>query len=327
MCCKKNQPSTLGSSETTCEAPLYKESNFDFSLYFQKYQPQHKKNQNTQFLEWFIGFSEGDGCFLISSDRCSFIINQKDIPLLHKIRTSLGFGKVITYVQKGQTYGRYSVQSQEGCLRLVALFNGNLVLEKTNLRFRKWSEFLKTSSHCRVLDHYDEITKTKSQKIAEVGLNNSWLSGFIDAEGCFYTRIRKKAQTKTGRQFLRKFCLNQKGEFKTLAKINTCLKSKGRIQSLTNLTNPKSIYYKIEIHSIESTQILLDYLEKYPCLGQKRLVIQVYRQLNDCVKRKEHLTEDGLKKIQRFCKVLKKLNNSYFSVAFSKDLEFHTKVR
>ena len=44
-----------GSSETTREA-------FCFDLYF-RYKPQHKKKTQIRFLEWFIGFSEGDCTF------------------------------------------------------------------------------------------------------------------------------------------------------------------------------------------------------------------------------------------------------------------------
>lgn len=95
MCCNKNQPFNLDSSETTREAPFYK---------LQKYRPQHIKTNDVTFLEWFIGFSEGDGCFLVSDQktRCSFIIVQKDISLLYKIRTCLGFGNINIYTQKGQ---------------------------------------------------------------------------------------------------------------------------------------------------------------------------------------------------------------------------------
>nr|YP_636275.1 putative site-specific DNA endonuclease [Tupiella akineta]AAV80697.1 putative site-specific DNA endonuclease [Tupiella akineta] len=328
MCCKINQPPPLDSSETTCKAPFYKKSNFDFSLYFQTFQPQHIKTQNAKFLEWFIGFTEGDDCFQIFSNRCSFIINQKDIALLHKIRTLLGFGEVMIYIQKGQKYGRYSVQSQKGCLRLAILFNGNLVLEKTNLRFHKWVKFMKTSPHFHVSYPTDKQIQIQSHNIAEVGLNNSWLSGFIDAEGCFYARIRKRSRMKTGLQLIRKFSLNQKGELDTLTKINLVLKNTGRVQTITNLKNLDSIYYKIEIHRIESTQILLDYLDNYPCLGQKRLLIQIYRQLNNSVKRKEHLTKDGLKKIQRFCNRCKKLNNVYFCPLLLPEVcEFTNKLR
>jgi hypothetical protein len=65
MRCDKKQPSNLGSSETTREAPLFKKSQFDFSLYF-KTLSQTIKITDVKFLQWFIGFSEGDGSFIIS---------------------------------------------------------------------------------------------------------------------------------------------------------------------------------------------------------------------------------------------------------------------
>jgi hypothetical protein len=62
----KKQPSNLGSSETT--TPLFKKITFDFSLYFQNAQPDHIKITDVKFLQWFIGFSEGDGSFIISKN-------------------------------------------------------------------------------------------------------------------------------------------------------------------------------------------------------------------------------------------------------------------
>lgn len=57
-----NQQETLlqnkGSSETTCDITY----NFDEYSYLI---PQHKKKLSNQFLEWFIGFTEGDGSFIV----------------------------------------------------------------------------------------------------------------------------------------------------------------------------------------------------------------------------------------------------------------------
>jgi hypothetical protein len=64
MRCDKKTTSNLGSSETTHEAPLFKKSQFDFSLYFQNAQPDHIKITDVKFLQWFIGFSEGDGSII-----------------------------------------------------------------------------------------------------------------------------------------------------------------------------------------------------------------------------------------------------------------------
>ena len=94
----------LGSSETTREAPLNLSKSFcdkvaffeeeSFDAYFTTFKPEHIKSINTQFLEWFIGFSEGDGSFIVSNERCYFMINQKDLKILYKMKAILGFGQV-----------------------------------------------------------------------------------------------------------------------------------------------------------------------------------------------------------------------------------------
>jgi hypothetical protein len=123
-----SQPSNLGSSETTREAPLHQSFYFDY--YFDHCKPEHIKSNDSTFLEWFIGFCEGDGSFITSKEKGYFIINQKDIKLLYKIRTSLGFGCVFSYIQNDQTYGRYVVQSRKHCERLAHLFGFSVIKNK-----------------------------------------------------------------------------------------------------------------------------------------------------------------------------------------------------
>jgi DNA-binding ferritin-like protein (Dps family) len=294
MRCDKKQPSNLGSSETTREAPLFKKSQFDFSLYFQNAQPDHIKITDVKFLQWFIGFSEGDGSFLISKNYCSFIINQKEIALLYNIRTRLGFGKVTIYYQNGVKYGRYHVQSRKNCFRLAMLFNGNLVLTKTNDRFTQWLKVL-------------EVTRIERRAVVE--LTNGWLSGFINADGEFSARIRKNTRNKIGRQFIQKFSLTQASEFQILKEILQLLESQSSVQIIAN-ENPNAIYYKIEIQSILSNKLLLKYLNQYPNLGAKMICIKVYSRLHGYVERKEHLTEIGLSRMQKLCNQLIKHSNT-----------------
>lgn len=291
MRCNKNQPSNLESSENTSEAPLFKTSEFNFSLYFQNAQPSHVKVNDSLFLQWFIGFSEGNGSFIISKNRCSFIINQKDIALLYSIRTRLGFGNVIIYQQGGIKYGRYHVQSRKNCLRLAMLFNGNLVLAKTNQRFRKWLQVL-------------EVVCLESRSAVE--LNNGWLSGFINADGGFSARIRKKSRTKTGLQFIQKFSLTQANEFQVLKKILDLFESQSSVQIIPNTNNTDAAYYKIEIQSQKSTKLLLKYLKSYPNLGNKSISIKLYSRLYGYVERNEHLTEIGLNQMKKLCNQLLK---------------------
>lgn len=74
------------------------EKTFDFTL-FNKY---HKRIDNN-WLEWFIGFTEGDGAILES--KVIFYNNSK---VLYHIKDILGFGNVT--VNKVLGFGRFIVQ-------------------------------------------------------------------------------------------------------------------------------------------------------------------------------------------------------------------------
>lgn len=75
---------------------------FDFTLFTEKYN-EYFNNSRTlpkkEFLTWFIGFSEGDGSFIISkgTNDLSFVITQNtdDERILQLIQSELGFGRVI----------------------------------------------------------------------------------------------------------------------------------------------------------------------------------------------------------------------------------------
>ena len=117
---------TNGSSETI------RETTFQFELFLQ-HLPEQKVKISHRFLEWFIGFAEGDGSFIVSRTklgraRLFFTLVQKEVRVLHRLRSELGFGKV----QRHGKYFRYVVSDQKGIDRLIHLFNGNLVLNKTH---------------------------------------------------------------------------------------------------------------------------------------------------------------------------------------------------
>jgi len=277
-----SQPLYLDSSETTREALLNK--SFCFNTYFNKFKPKHIKPNTDKFLEWFIGFSEGDGSFIVSNKRNYFIINQKDLKILYKIKKILGFGQVFKYTQKNQSYGRFVIQDELNCKRLASIFNGNLVLEKNNLRFKSW---LKT------------LHIQPSEKKGTLRLDNAWLSGFIDAEGCFWAKIRKNVNYKLNFKVEKKFIINQKGELPLFYSLRQLFQSHTKIQKQMK---QNAIYYKLEFSSMHSTKLLLNYLHRFPCQGEKNIAVIRYRRIYGYLERKEHLTKIGLQKIKRLCK-------------------------
>lgn len=101
--------------------------------------PAKEKSNQKEILEWFIGFTEGDGSFGVDSknNRVMFIITQKEPQVLYYIKKEIGFGKV--YQNADGNY-RYIVSKRGNIEQLIGIFNGVLVLKKTHERFERWVE-------------------------------------------------------------------------------------------------------------------------------------------------------------------------------------------
>jgi hypothetical protein len=247
----------------------------------------HKKKINIDFLEWFIGFAEGDGSFIVSNNRLFFIINQKEEKILHSIRTNLGFGKVSIY----KTYSRFIVADRKNIDRLISIFNGNLVLYKTNSRFVSWLNARNT--YCNEKIQYSNKNELLSFK------DNAWLSGFIDAEGCFNSLRKKNLKCKIGFTVNLRFIVDQKSEISILKKIQFFLQS-GNIQKRLKIEN----MYRIVISHRKSHEILIQYLNRYPLRTIKKVsyfrFCSILRYIQDLDN--YPWTQKGLKKLERLIK-------------------------
>jgi hypothetical protein len=94
-----------------------------YTLYDRRFPNANAPNQS--FLEWLVGFSEGDGSFTINSRGTAiFVISQStlDLQILKYIQRTLGFGRVI---KQGQRTSRFIVEDNASVALLVALFNGS----------------------------------------------------------------------------------------------------------------------------------------------------------------------------------------------------------
>lgn len=300
----------IGSSETTREILL---TQLDFKNYIRFGTPQHKPNPNTTFLEWFIGFFEADGCFLKWSDqkqknRFFIEITQKDVQLMYKIRTQLGFGKVTKIVkQNNQIYWRYSVYDLKNLTRLIWLFNGNLITVKKQKQFQIWvAEFNKT--------HNSDILF--SRKKPEICLKNAWLSGFFEGNAGFWVqskdivRINKdNSQSsnigfpKENNQALRaciemKFYITQKNEKELLNKIKHLFQIPSNIYQITNESVTET-YNRLETSLLKSHLLLIQYLTKYPFLGKRHIIFNRWKRVLGYRTKEYPITKKSIIKLQR----------------------------
>ena len=143
-------------------------------------------NIDFQFKSWFTGFFEGDGCFNINrkTNRCFLMINQKNPQVLIYIKNTLKRGSIKKY----DNYYRWTVSSKKDMYDIIQIFNGYLILDKTNIKLQEWIQSYNTYYKLKKSDFYYITYKNKGSWNS----HNSWQSGFIDAEGCFNIRIVNK---------------------------------------------------------------------------------------------------------------------------------------
>ena len=270
----------IGSSETIRKAT------FNFHYYKNKL-PSHINKINVFFLEWFVGFIEGDGTFIISKNRLFFIINQKEKKILHYIRTNLGFGKVSTY----KTYSRFIVAGKDNIDKLISLFNGNLILDKTNARFFVWLQARNFYS--------TNIIEYLHKNEMETFQTNAWLSGFIDAEGCFHVVRSINSRYSLGFRVRLRFIIDQKNEIAIFHKLQNFLQS-GVISDGKNIET----MYRFTCTKNYSHDKLIDYLEKYPLRSLKKVNFVRYTSLLRYIKNRKILPWKGkvLRKVEKLIK-------------------------
>jgi len=299
----------IGSSETI------RKTTFNFYTYKQNL-VSHKKKINVNFLQWFIGFVEGDGSFIVSNTRLFFIINQKEEKILHFIRTNLGFGKVSTY----KNYSRFIVADKTNINKLIFIFNGNLVLNKTNARFVCWLNARNVYS-TEKLDYLN--------KIQFLNLNdNAWLSGFIDAEGCFNVVRSQDSRYTLGFRVRLRFILHKKNEICILNKlkffltsgvitkrkiVNTSLNQLGTVFVTENdkVLSEKSEQpmFTFTCTSILSHEILIKYLTNYPLRTFKKVSFLRFTSLLRYIKNRKKIPWQNkvLRKVEKLIKNIEKL--------------------
>lgn len=252
-----------GSSETICE-----------TVYI-----------NEKFKWWFIGFVEGDGSFILNKDGyLEFKITQSsvDAQILFYIKKELGFGSVVVQDKTNKTH-QYRVRDKNNILKLINIFNGNIITKYINNQFMLWLEGFNKK--------YNDNVKFIEPKF-KVNLNNAWLSGFTDAEGCFTSSVLTSKEGRT--TVIVRYVVSQKDD-------------KEFSQDLANLINGYVTHIKSyngynTVVNFSKLNIILNYLNTYPLKTKKLISYHRWLKVYDLVKNKKHFTNDGLEVIRNLAK-------------------------
>jgi len=263
------------------------------------------------WLRWLIGFIEGDGAILSNKESLSIVLTQKDSNILYHIKDILGFGLVKQF--KG--YSRLIIKNNFDIYLMILLLNGNLVLEKR----KKQLAIMIDVFNRKKFKNVEWLSLRLSEKISIISansiitLNDSWLSGFTDAEGCFNVHIVKRKEMKTKYNVSLRFILDQKDEEMVLQNIRN-LFGYGKVSLRKDRT--KNTVYRYTTHSLTASKIINDYFNMFPLKTTKKHSFDIWIDIYNMLINKKHLTLIGLNTIRSWRTKMNKFNIENKSIGF-----------
>ena len=105
---------------------------------------------NEEFKQWFVGFTDAEGCFNVSITsnlryslgqviKMRYLLDQKDRDILLTIQNLFGFGKVTIRPKTNGVY-RYTVTGFKSINGVIIYFKEFPLLTKKGRSFNKWLE-------------------------------------------------------------------------------------------------------------------------------------------------------------------------------------------
>ena len=134
--------------------------------------------------------------------------------------------------------------------------------------------------------HKNNTSLAHTQKI------NPWfITGFTDGEGNFLISVTKNNKSSIGFKVALFFS------------IGIHVKDKSLLQKIRNLLSVGTIYklgeqsIQLKVFSVKDLNIIINHFDKFPLKTKKRSEYELWKQVFNIIKNKEHLTKEGLLKI------------------------------
>ena len=269
----------------------------------------NKKNLSS----YLAGLFEGDGHIWISKDnvkkkhnpRFCITFSFKNEPLAKKLLGIIEFG-YIRYKPKDNACVLI-VSPVKGLKRIVDLINGELRTPKINQLFN-------------LIDwlNYNHSSNIKNLPVNNKPLkDNSWLSGFIDADGSFsvqHTKVENNAKKRkvSCRLRIEQIMLDPVTKISYFSVLNQIAKILGCKLLTRKQLSTNNEYYTLAASSRKSLLVIVNYLELYPLFSSKYLDYKDWSKAVKLILTDKHYTDKGLIEIDLIRNNMNK-NRTYFN--------------
>ena len=125
-----------------------------------------------------------------------------------------------------------------------------------------------------------------------VTLQDAWLSGFTDAEGCFNVTITSNARYALGHVIRMRYILDQKDS--SILQVIRNLFGLGKV----TLRSETDGVYRYTITGFKLMGGVVSYFKVFPLLTKKARYFDKWSTIHNLVSNKLHLTEEGLAQVR-----------------------------
>lgn len=279
---------------------------------------------------YVTGFSDGEASFHVSivknknfkvGYQVSLVftiqLHIKDLNLIEKIKSYFGVGIISIKNKDGKPYSViYSVKSLKDILTvIIPHFDKYPLLTKKRADFIlfKLIAILMSKGEHLTMEGLNKIISIKAsmnkglsetlQKafpniipierpiINSVYIDNQWLTGFTEAEGCFLCLVRKNTSHLIGYQVTLSFTLSQHiRDLELMVKIKETFGF--------GIINTDSAEVRWTVTKKADIDTLITFFNKNPLLGSKKEDFKDFSNIQDLINKGLHKTEEGLNKIR-----------------------------
>ena len=170
---------------------------------------------------------------------------------------------------------------------MISIFNGNIITKAKIIQFKLWLEAFNSKYKTNI--NYIE-SKLK------VTLDNAWLSGFTDAEGCFTCSVLISKEGKT--IVTVRYIISQKDDIEFSKHAALILKG--------YITHIKSYNGYNTVVNFSNLNTIINYINTYPLKTKKLISYKRWLKIFSLVKNKKHFTIEGLRIIKFISKLINK---------------------
>lgn len=231
-------------------------------------------------MEWFIGFSEGEGSFIIAKrGDLAFVVTQSsiDVQSLYYIKDNLGFGKVIKQSIKQDTH-RFVIQDIKNLYLICLLFNGNMVFPTRKARFLTFLSLFNEKLLKKNLTTISplDICVTPS-------LKDGWIT---DGEASFTCSLLSNS---SGYRF--RYILTQKWEANKFVLEDIMIIFKEYLAKGSVVPHSVSNVWELRVNGVKNCKGLFTYFDEYNLITKKKDSYLKWKLIHSRLVKGDHLND------------------------------------